>query len=165
VADNTVTVVGNITRDPELRFTAGGKGIASFGLAVNRRYQQNGEWQEKVSFFNVTAWDQLGENAAASLTKGTRIIVTGRLEQREYETNNGEKRNVVEIVADELGPSLRWARANVERMQRSTTDGGSGGGGFSGGGNSGGGGGSYSGGGGQAAPRGSDAVYGDEEPF
>jgi len=164
VADNTVTVVGNITRDPELRFTAGGKGIASFGLAVNRRYQQNGEWQEKVSFFNVTAWDQLGENAAASLTKGTRIIVTGRLEQREYETNNGEKRNVVEIVADELGPSLRWARANVERMQRSTTDGGSGGG-FSGGGNSGGGGGSYSGGGGQSAPRGSDAVYGDEEPF
>ena len=104
MADNTVTVVGNLTRDPELRFTAGGKGIASFGLAVNRRYQVNGEWQEKVSFFNVTAWDQLGENAAASLNKGTRIIVTGRLEQREYETQAGEKRNVVEIVADELGP-------------------------------------------------------------
>ena len=86
MADNTVTLVGNITRDPELRFTQGGKGIASFGLAVNRRYQQNGEWQEKVSFFNVTAWDQLGENAAASLAKGTRVIVTGRLEQREYET-------------------------------------------------------------------------------
>ena len=166
MADNTVTVVGNITRDPELRFTAGGKGIASFGLAVNRRYQQNGEWQEKVSFFNVTAWDQLGENAAASLTKGTRIIVTGRLEQREYETNAGEKRNVVEIVADELGPSLRWARANVERTQRSTADGGSGGsgGGYSNSG--GGGGGSYSGGGGSSAPRGgSDPVYGDEEPF
>jgi len=165
VADNTVTVVGNITRDPELRFTAGGKGIASFGLAVNRRYQQNGEWQEKVSFFNVTAWDQLGENAAASLTKGTRIIVTGRLEQREYETNNGEKRNVVEIVADELGPSLRWARASVERTQRSTSDGGSGGGGY----NSGGGGGSYSGGGnsggGAPASRAADPVYGDEEPF
>ena len=165
MADNTVTVVGNITRDPELRFTAGGKGIASFGLAVNRRYQQNGEWQEKVSFFNVTAWDQLGENAAASLTKGTRIIVTGRLEQREYETNNGEKRNVVEIVADELGPSLRWARASVERTQRSTSDGGSGGGGY----NSGGGGGSYSGGGnsggGAPASRAADPVYGDEEPF
>ena len=86
MADNTVTIVGNLTRDPELRFTAGGKGVASFGVAVNRRYQVNGEWQEKVSFFNVTAWDQLGENAAASLTKGTRIIVTGRLEQREYET-------------------------------------------------------------------------------
>lgn len=166
MADNTVTVVGNITRDPELRFTAGGKGIASFGLAVNRRYQQNGEWQEKVSFFNVTAWDQLGENAAASLTKGTRIIVTGRLEQREYETNNGEKRNVVEIVADELGPSLRWARASVERTQRSTSDGGAG----SGGGYSGGGGGSsnYSGGGsggGAPASRPADPVYGDEEPF
>jgi len=161
VADNTVTVVGNITRDPELRFTQGGKGIASFGLAVNRRYQQNGEWQEKVSFFNVTAWDQLGENAAASLTKGTRIIVTGRLEQREYETNSGEKRNVVEIVADELGPSLRWARANVERMQRSTTDAGAGGGGYS----SGGGGGGNFAGGGASAPRGADPVYGDEEPF
>ena len=78
MADSTVTIVGNITRDPELRFPAGGKGIASFGLAVNRRWQQNGEWQEKVSFFNVTAWDTLGENIAASLTKGTRVIVTGR---------------------------------------------------------------------------------------
>ncbi len=155
MADSTVTIVGNITRDPELRFTAGGKGIASFGLAVNRRWQQNGEWQEKVSFFNVTAWDTLGENIAASLTKGTRVIVTGRLEQREYETKEGEKRNVVEIVADEIGPSLRWARAEVERIARD-------GGGNSGGGNSsnaGGGGGSSSG---SRAP---DPVYGDEEPF
>ena len=124
MADNTVTVVGNLTRDPELRFTTGGKGIASFGLAVNRRYQQNGEWQEKVSFFNISAWDTLGENAAASLTKGTRVIVTGRLEQREYETQQGEKRNVVEIVADEIGPSLRWARAEIERTQRTNPDGG-----------------------------------------
>ena len=157
MADNTVTVVGNLTRDPELRFTAGGKGIASFGLAVNRRYQVNGEWQEKVSFFNVTAWDQLGENAAASLSKGTRIIVTGRLEQREYQTNTGEKRNVVEIVADELGPSLRWARAEIERTQRTNADG------------------SPSVGARQGAPadsgatvgagRPSDPVYGDEEPF
>ena len=155
MADSTVTIVGNITRDPELRFTAGGKGIASFGLAVNRRWQQNGEWQEKVSFFNVTACDTLGENIAASLTKGTRVIVTGRLEQREYETKEGEKRNVVEIVADEIGPSLRWARAEVERIARD-------GGGNSGGGNSsnaGGGGGSSSG---SRAP---DPVYGDEEPF
>ncbi len=163
MADNTVTIVGNITRDPELRFTAGGKGIASFGLAVNRRYQQNGEWQEKVSFFNVTAWDQLGENAAASLTKGTRVIVTGRLEQREYETQQGEKRNVVEIVADEIGPSLRWATATVERTQRASSDGGQGGGGYQGGGGrqgGGGGGGGYQGGG-----RPADPVYGDEEPF
>jgi single-strand DNA-binding protein len=150
MADSTVTLVGNVTRDPELRFTNGGKGIASFGIAVNRRYQQNGEWQEKVSFFNVTAWDNLGENAAASLTKGTRVIVTGRLEQREYETKEGEKRSVVEIVADEIGPSLRWARAQVERIAR---DGGSTGG-------AGGGGASSSSGG-----RAPDPVYGDEEPF
>lgn len=157
MADSTVTIVGNITRDPELRFTAGGKGIASFGLAVNRRWQQNGEWQEKVSFFNVTAWDTLGENIAASLTKGTRVIVTGRLEQREYETKEGEKRNVVEIVADEIGPSLRWARAEVERIARD--GGGNSGGGSGSGGSSGGGGGSSSG---SRAP---DPVYGDEEPF
>jgi single-strand DNA-binding protein len=147
MADNTITLVGNITRDPELRFTAGGKGVASFGLAVNRRYQQNGEWQEKTSFFNVVAWDTLGENAAASLNKGARVIVTGRLEQREYETKEGEKRSVVEIVADEVGPSLRWARAEVERIARDS-------GGSSGGGSS------ASGGG-----RSPDPVYGDEEPF
>ena len=152
MADSTVTIVGNITRDPELRFTAGGKGIASFGLAVNRRWQQNGEWQEKVSFFNVTAWDSLGENIAASLTKGTRVIVTGRLEQREYETKEGEKRNVVELVADEIGPSLRWARAEVERISR---DGGA----------SSSGGGSSSGGSASSASRAPDPVYGDEEPF
>src|SRR3954449_105114 len=99
MAENSVTVVGNLTRDPELRFTAGGKGVASFGLAVNRRYQVNGEWQEKVSFFNVTPWATLGENAAASPKTGARLISTRRLEQRDYETQAGEKRNVVEIVA------------------------------------------------------------------
>ncbi|MEQ1703168.1 MAG: single-stranded DNA-binding protein [Ilumatobacteraceae bacterium] len=151
MAESTVTIVGNLTRDPELRFTAGGKGVASFGVAVSRRFQQNGEWQEKTSFFNVTAWDTLGENIAASLTKGSRVLVTGRLEQREYETKEGEKRNVVEIVADEVGPSLRWARAEVERIAR---DGGGSGG------NSGGSGGGNSGGG-----RAPDPVYGDEEPF
>ncbi len=158
MADSVVTIVGNLTRDPELRFTAGGKGIASFGVAVNRRWQQNGEWQEKVSFFNVTAWDTLGENAAASLTKGTRIIVTGRLEQREYETKEGEKRNVVEIVADEIGPSLRWARAEVERIARDSSGGGSNSGGNSGGGNAG----ASTNAGASRAP---DPVYGDEEPF
>lgn len=157
MADSVVTIVGNLTRDPELRFTAGGKGIASFGVAVNRRWQQNGEWQEKVSFFNVTAWDTLGENAAASLTKGTRIIVTGRLEQREYETKEGEKRNVVEIVADEIGPSLRWARAEIERISR---DSGGSNSSSSSNSNSGGGGGSNAG-----ASRAPDPVYGDEEPF
>lgn len=120
MSDCTVTLIGNLTRDPELRFTAGGKGVASFGLAVNRRYMVNNEWQEKVSYFNVTAWDSLGENACASLSKGARIIVTGRLEQREYETKDGEKRNVVEVIADDLGPSMRWATATVERVSRSS---------------------------------------------
>ena len=82
--DNSVTLVGNITRDPELRFTQGGQAVASFGLAVNRRYQQNGEWQEKVSFINHPAWGQLGENPASSLAKGSRVIVNGRLEQRDH---------------------------------------------------------------------------------
>ena len=116
--DSTVTLVGNLTRDPELRFTQAGQAVATLGIAVSRRYQQNGEWQEKTSFFNVTAWGQLGENAASSLTKGARVIVTGRLEQRSYETQDGEKRSVVEVVADEIGPSLRWATAQVERNDR-----------------------------------------------
>mgnify|MGYP000712248511 CR=1 FL=1 len=104
------------------------------------------------SFFNVVAWGTLGENAAASLTKGNRIIVTGRLEQRSYETKEGEKRSVVEIIADEIGPSLRWARAEVERIAR---DGGSGGGG----------GGQGGGSGSSGFNRAPDPVYGDEEPF
>ena len=151
MADSTVTLVGTLTRDPELRFTTGGRGVASFGIAVTRRDQVNNEWQEQTSFFNVAAWGTLGENAAASLNKGTRVIVTGRLEQRQYETKEGEKRSVVEIIADELGPSLRWARAEVERIAR---DGASG----SGSGGSG-------GGGGASANRAPDPVYGDEEPF
>lgn len=146
-SENNVTLVGNLTRDPELRYTTGGRGIASFGLAVNRRYQVNGEWQEQVSFFNVVAWGDLGENAAASLTKGNRIVVTGRLEQRSYESKEGEKRNVTEVVADDLGPSLRWAQAQIERISRDAADGGRSGGG---------------GGGGGRVP---DPVYGDEEPF
>ncbi|HEX9259667.1 MAG TPA: single-stranded DNA-binding protein [Acidimicrobiales bacterium] len=119
---SNITIVGNITRDPEIRFTQGGQGVASFGVAVNRRYQKNGEWEEKVSFFNVVAWGQLAENASASLKKGARVIVTGRLEQREYESREGEKRNVVEIVADEIGPSLRWATASIERNDRRGAD-------------------------------------------
>ncbi|MCU1394270.1 MAG: ssb [Ilumatobacteraceae bacterium] len=170
MADSTVTIAGTLTRDPELRFTQGGRGVASFGVAVNRRYQQNNEWVEQTSFFNVTAWGSLGENASASLTKGARVIVTGRLEQRQYETQQGEKRSVVEIVADEIGPSLRWATAQVEKTQRSDSGGQGGGGGYGGGGGNSGGGGGYQGGGnsggnaggGRSAP---DPVYGDEEPF
>jgi single-strand DNA-binding protein len=160
MADNTVTLVGNVTRDPELRYTTGGRGVASFGMAVNRRYQVNGEWQEQTSFFNVVAWGTLGENAAACVTKGTRLVVFGRLEQRSWDTQDGDKRTVVEVIADELGPSLRWAQAQVEKTARTGGDGGGFGGG-SGGGGGGGGGNAPSGGGGRAP----DPIYGDEEPF
>ena len=95
MADNSVTLVGNLTRDPELRFTTGGRGVASFGLAVSRRYQVNGEWQEQTSYFNIVAWGQMGENAASTLTKGMRVIVSGRLEQREYQNREGEKRTAI----------------------------------------------------------------------
>lgn len=121
MADNTVTVVGNLTRDPELRFTAGGRAVANFGVACNRRYQVNGEWQESVSFFNIVAWSYLGENAAASLTKGARVIVTGRLEQRSWEKDDGTKRDTVEIVADEIGAALRFATADITRTERAGT--------------------------------------------
>ena len=160
MADNTVTIVGNVTRDPELRYTTGGRGVASFGMAVNRRYQVNGEWQEQTSFFNVVAWGTLGENVAACITKGTRLVVFGRLEQRSWETQDGEKRSKIEIIADEIGPSLRWATAQVERTDRS---GGSSGGGDRGGFGSGGGGGG-GGGGGERRPV-ENQPYADEEPF
>jgi single-strand DNA-binding protein len=121
MADNTVTLVGNATRDPELRFTNTGQAVSSFGLAVNRRWQnrQTGEWEEQTSFFDITAWGSLGENAAASIHKGTRVLVTGRLQQRTYETQAGDKRSVVEVIADEIGPSLRWAHAEVHKNERS----------------------------------------------
>src|SRR4051794_35677048 len=117
---NSITVVGNITRDPELRFTNTGQATASFGLAVNRRWQnrQTNDWEEATSFFNIVCWREMAENSAESLHKGARVIVTGRLEQRSYETQDGEKRSVVEIVADEIGPSLRWATASVTKNDR-----------------------------------------------
>jgi single-strand DNA-binding protein len=154
---NNVTVVGNCTRDPELRFTAGGQAVASFGLAVNRRWQnrQTNEWEEAVSFFDVTCWAQLAENVAESITKGSRLIVSGRLDQRSWETQDGDKRSKIEIVADEVGPSLTYATAQVVRNERRE--------GFEGGKSSGGG-----GGGGESRPapsNNSPAGYDDEEPF
>lgn len=121
MADSQVTLVGNLTRDPEIRFTQSGQARCGLGIAVNRRYQVNGEWQEQTSFFNVVAWAQLGENVAESLKKGDRVIVTGRLEQRSYVPEGGtdeDKRSVVEVVADEIGPSLRWATAQAHRNER-----------------------------------------------
>jgi len=117
---NHVSIVGNLTRDPELRFTPSGQATATFGVAVNRRWQnrQNNEWEESVSFFDVVCWGQLAENAAQSLTKGTRIMVTGRLDQRSWETPDHEKRSKVEITAEEVAPSLRWATATVVKNER-----------------------------------------------
>ena len=157
MADNSITLVGNLTRDPELRFTTGGRGVASFGIAVSRRYQVNGEWQEQTSYFNIVAWGQLGENAASSLTKGMRVVVSGRLEQREYQTREGEKRTAIEINADEVGPSLRWATASIERNPRTDGNGG--------GGNRGGNGGGFSGGNSGGNAGGGDYFPADEEPF
>ena len=165
MADSTVTIVGNITRDPEIRYTAGGAAKASFGVAVSRRWQnrQSNEWEEQTSFFNVVCWREMAENVSESLGKGSRVVVTGRLEQRSWETDNGDKRSVVEIVADEVGPSLRWATAAVTRNERR---GGDFGGGSGGSGGSGGGGGSASGGSGGGAPRPAENYeeFG-EEPF
>ena len=123
---NTVELIGNLTRDPELRFTASGAAMATFGLAVNRRWrnQQTNDWEEQVSFFDVVCWRDLAENASDSLTKGTRVMVSGRLEQRSWETDNGDKRSKVEVIADEIGPSLRWATAEVTKSERRSGGGG-----------------------------------------
>lgn len=117
--DNTITVVGNVTRDPELRFTASGQAVATIGLAVNRRWQDkaSGDWKEETSFFDAVCWRELAENVAESVKKGTRVVVTGRLEQRTWE-KDGVKHNAVEIQADEVAPSLRWATANVMKTER-----------------------------------------------
>lgn len=113
-----VTAVGNLTRDPELRFTNGGKAVCSMGVACSRRYKVGDKWEETTTFVNVTAWETLGENCAATLQKGNRIIVTGRLEQREYTNNAGEKRTSLDITADTVGPDLKWATAQIERIER-----------------------------------------------
>src|SRR5437764_7136706 len=123
---NTVTLVGNITRDPELRFTNTGQATATFGLAVNRSWvdRQSNERREVTSFFDVVCWREMAENVSESLQKGARVLVTGRLEQRSWETPEGDKRSKIEVVADEVGPSLRWATAVVSKNDRRGPDGG-----------------------------------------
>ena len=117
---NNITVVGNLTREPELRYTPSGAAVAKFGIAVNRFYtNRSGEKVEQTDFFNITAWRQLAENVAESLTTGSRVIVSGALRSRSWETEDGQKRSVVEIEADEVGPSLRWATASVTKTTRS----------------------------------------------
>jgi len=173
--DTPITVVGNLVADPELRFTSTGQPVASFRIASTPRTRDaaSGEWKDGDSLFlTCNVWRQAAENVAESLQRGMRVIVTGRLKQRNYETKEGEKRTVYEVEVDDVGPSLRNASAKVNRASR-----GSGEGGFSGGGNNNNnrsGGGSYSGqsasgGGGNRNedPWASDSGggYSDEPPF
>jgi single-strand DNA-binding protein len=126
--DNSVTIVGNLTGDPELRYTSSGTAMANIAIAVNRRWRdRNNEWQEETSFFRGTLWREQAENAAESLHKGDRVIISGSLEQRSWETPEGDKRSVVELRVDDIGPSLRWATATVNKTARSDGGGGWGG--------------------------------------
>lgn len=116
---SNITLVGNLTMDPELRFTPSGIATARIGLAVNRRWRdQSGEWQERTSFFYGTVWREQAEQVAESLHKGARVIVTGRLEQRTWEDKEGQRRESIEVQIDEMGPSLRWATATVNKTTR-----------------------------------------------
>jgi single-strand DNA-binding protein len=176
--DTTITVIGNLTDDPELRFTPSGAAVAKFRVASTPRFMDRttNEWKDgEPLFLSCTVWRQAAEHVAESLHRGARVIVSGRLKQRTYDTREGEKRTVVELEVDEIGPSLRYATAKVQKMSRSS------GGGFgasnSGGGNSGGGnsGGGNSGGGGfaddpwasatPAGGSGSSSSFDDEPPF
>src|SRR5882672_12578890 len=170
--ETTITVIGNLTDDPELRFTPSGAAVAKFRIASTPRFldKASGEWKDgEPLFLACNVWRQVAENVAESLQRGSRVIVSGRLRMRSYETKEGEKRTVIELEVDEIGPSLRYATAKVQRMSRSSGSGG-GYGSSSGGGNQGGGGGfsnddpwataapaSTSGGGG--------SNYDDEPPF
>lgn len=137
--ETTITVIGNLTNDPELRFTPSGSAVANFTIASTPRTfdRQSNEWKDgETLFLRAAVWREAAENVAESLTKGMRVIVSGRLKSRSYETKEGEKRTVIELEVDEIGPSLRYANAKVNRTQRSGGQGGQGG---FGGGNSGGG--------------------------
>ena len=117
---SAVTVAGNLTRDPEIRYTRDGQAHSSLSLAVTRRWQNRDtqEWEEATSFFDVSCWRELAENVALSLTKGARVVVTGRLEQHSWESEGGDRRTKVEILADDIGASLRFATTEVQRAQR-----------------------------------------------
>lgn len=133
--DTNITVVGNLTADPELRFTPSGAAVANFTVASTPRIydRQSGDWKDgEALFLRCNIWREAAENVAESLTRGSRVIVTGRLKQRSFETREGEKRTVVEVEVDEIGPSLRYATAKVNKASRS----GGGSGGFGSGGGS-----------------------------
>jgi single-strand DNA-binding protein len=160
--DTIITVVGNLTGDPELRFTPSGAAVANFTVASTPRAfdRQSNEWKDQETLFmRCSVWREAAENIAESLQRGNRVVVTGRLKSRSYETKEGEKRTVVELEVDEVGPSLRYATAKVNRTQRS----GGGGGGQGGGGQGGGGQGGGWSGGGQGGGSGSSG--GGEDPW
>jgi len=143
--DTTITIIGNITDDPELRFTPNGAAVANFTVASTPRFldKTTNEWKDgDALFLRCSIWRQAAENVAESLTRGARVIVSGRLKQRSYETKEGEKRTVYEVEVDEVGPSLKYATAKVNKIQRN-----GGGGGFGGSSNGAGGSGQASGGG------------------
>jgi single-strand DNA-binding protein len=165
--DTNITVIGNLTDDPELRFTPSGAAVAKFRVASTPRYmdRSTNEWKDgEPLFLACTVWRQAAENVAESLVRGSRVIVSGRLKQRSYETREGEKRTVIELEVDEIGPSLRYATAKVQKMSRSS----GGGGGF---GSSGGGGGNFaddpwaSATPANAGSGGSSSSFDDEPPF
>jgi single-strand DNA-binding protein len=129
--DTHVTINGNLTENPELRFTPNGAPVANFTVAVTPRVKDGDGWKDgDTSFFRCTAWRTLAENLAESLSKGARVLVQGRLQQRSWETPEGDKRSVVEVQVEEAGPSLRWATAKVERTSAKATAGASKGGQF-----------------------------------
>ena len=161
--DTVITVIGNLTSDPELRFTPSGAAVANFTIASTPRTldRQTQEWKDgEALFLRCNCWRQMAEHVAGSLTRGSRVMAQGRLKQRSFETKEGEKRTVVELEVDEIGPSLRYATAKVQKMQRSS------GGGFGSGGSSGGGGGGSSDDPwASAAPAGGSGGFDEEPPF
>jgi single-strand DNA-binding protein len=163
--DTVITVIGNLTSDPELRFTPSGAAVANFTVASTPRTldRQSGEWKDgEALFLRCNIWRQAAENVAESLTRGARVVVQGRLKQRSFETKEGEKRTVVELEVDEIGPSLRYATAKVNKVSRGGGGGGDFGGGGGGGGFNGGGGGGGNRGGGGGAP--ADDPWGSAPP-
>ncbi|MFN8074351.1 MAG: single-stranded DNA-binding protein [Kineosporiaceae bacterium] len=158
--DTLITIIGNLTNDPELRFTPSGAAVANFTVASTPRAfdRQSNEWKDgETLFMRCSVWREAAENVAESLQRGSRVLVTGRLKSRSYDTKEGEKRTVIELEVDEIGPSLRYATAKVNRTQRSGGGfGQGGGGGFNGGG------GQPSGGGGQPSGGGQGGGYGGQ---
>lgn len=116
---NAVSIVGNVTRDPELRFLANGSAVTNFGVAVNERWKdRQDQWQEKVSFFDVTCWRDLADNVSESVSKGDRVLIMGKLELQTWETPEGDKRSKIHIVADEVGAAMRWATVQITKTEK-----------------------------------------------